>query len=440
MKFLLAALLLVPTAYAGTTWENTEGKRITATFARMVDDVVFLERDGRLYNVPLNQLSKDSREYALEMHGAVNALLNSADADREYPERIVVGLMDANPKLLEGRSLQMRGRIAQFEEQGNLRGQTVGVILQSGLRAEKDFSQEMSGGDFTLRVEGGRVMLLQAPSPSNLFPSVDLLMEVGEPLVVRTRVERGELLVLNDLPKEELNIPAPVQQTLAVYQRPEQVFRPDPSQEEMGGVSADDALQYGSQMASEGSIGEGELDLQQRVGGTLSVAKQSGIRYNGRSQVQLADGRYVDAESPEAASEIQITEDGDMMATQETVPAVSPSTLKPRRIDLVYTGITFNGQRQVKLPDGRIMGEDEAMQLQASQQLGEGARLVRSELPDSSVVVKDETGYRIKLSGGGYAALESPEGQVQLARDRERDLIHYQIGGRTGVVQVSGSM
>lgn len=441
MKSLLAIWILATTAYAGTTWENTAGKRITATYLGIVGEEVYIQRDGREYHVALSDLSAESRAFALEMRDAFECLETSQASDLEFPEHILLGMVDAKPNLVEGRTVSMSGHIARLEGQGTLRGSIVEVVLQSGLRTEVDFHEEMQGGDYAIRIEGGRALLVEEPSPSNPFPSVTLLLEVGQPLTVRTGIAGGEVYVLKEAPAapEEQSRPSvlkPVEQNLAVaYQRSARVYDAE-EESESNGVLSEASLGEATTATDAQIDAEDLAPIPDSSVDAIGMQKPSVIRFNGRPQVKLPDGRYVDADQPSSE-----TIGSPRSQTEKPAPLVArPISRQPRthrasstRNDLVHTGITFRGKAQVKLPDGRIMDEDQARAELHSISQGRTSSshaIVRSQLPSTSVVVKDETGYRIKLSAGGYAALDSPEGRRQLDHDRNRDYQNYRIGAQ----------
>lgn len=124
------------------------------------------------------------------------------------------------------------------------------------------------------------------------------------------------------------------------------------------------------------------------------------------TEVPIGDQQYFDDGTP---------------IPRETRRVATSDLVQPRE-----TGITYGGVKQVRLADGSFaeVGSDQAA-AQPKPERDLGIRDFRKQaaeqgmdIPPNTSLVKDETGIRVKLSGGGFAPVDSVLGRAQLAYDR----------------------
>ncbi len=440
MHLLFAALLLISAGSSGSTWTNKEGSTIQASFVSLTEEHVYLNRDHRTYKVPLERLSEESLAFTIDLRNALSDLRTTRWQTKAYPEHVLQAILDSDPALLKGRTLRMSATAARLLGPGNAEGPAVEIQTETGLRTVIA-PRETWDRQGTVKIVGSRAILIPDSSAStHPFQSLEALVGVGEPVVLPVTIREGSLVAL-DPPKRTVEKEAvvanplqklePVQVQISQYRPQSQVLaRAVSADRYSGGLGELESENDSHAPALEFPTSEPYTSIDSRTSeepeaGTIGMARRTGITFNGKRQILLSDGRYVPEDSEEALAQFHpaghdLNPDRTMATDAGAITADDALLEQSVRPDFKYTGITFNGKRQVKLADGRIV--DEASlglpSAAASHPQSLHSRDLSSPTPRNSVVVKDETGFRIKLSSGGFAPLYSPEGQAQLQWDR----------------------
>lgn len=432
MHLFFATLLLVSAGSTGSTWTNKEGSTIQASFVSLTEEHVRLNRDNRTYEVPLERLSEESLAFTTDLRNALSELRSTRWQTKTYPEEVLQAILGSNPELLKDRTLRMSATATRLIGPGNAEGPAVEIQTATGLRAVIA-PQETWDRQGTVKIVGSRAILIPDSSNESLpFQSLEALLGVGEPVVLPVTIRDGSLMAL-DPPKriveeavvaKPLQRLEPVQVKMSHYRPQSQVFARAVSVDSYsGGLGELESGNFSHAPAPEFPSSERYTSIDSRTSeepeaGTIGMARKTGITFNGKRQILLSDGRYVPEDSEEALAQFHpaptMTTDAGAIAAGHALQA------QPIRPEFEYTGITFNGKRQVKLADGRIVDEDSLGLTSAAAPHPQALPIhdLSTPAPRNSVVVKDETGFRIKLRSGGFAPMDSPEGQEQLRWDR----------------------
>lgn len=201
MKLTIAAFLAGSLALSAETWESTDGKSITADFVRLQDDSLTLRTGEKEYSVPMSRLSAKSQAYARFLQEKMKGLVSQNLDLAIIAESSLLDAISLDPKLAEGRYFLMEGNVKSISKSSSLGASpltTAVIVLSSGTRIELDMSGEADWKTTKVRVDSGKVVLTKATSYSDGkwkdFDDSKILMEIGQAVVFRSRVERGRLV------------------------------------------------------------------------------------------------------------------------------------------------------------------------------------------------------------------------------------------------------
>lgn len=202
-NLILAFLLTTVMAMASDTWESTDGKTINADFIRMNGNSVVLEMRGRKYTVPIEKLSKESKNYALYLNEELNKWAAVNLKQPIISEEVLNDLIAYNPRLTEGKHFLVEGRVKSIRGHSSRLKQdsrpTATIRLEEGTSVTSDFAEQADGRRTKIEVESERVMLMKARTLSggegwkNFTPERSLV-SVGETILLRAKVERGKII------------------------------------------------------------------------------------------------------------------------------------------------------------------------------------------------------------------------------------------------------
>lgn len=179
-------------------WTSADGRTITADFIKLAEGKVHLLVKGKLARVALEELSPASRSYAgfLQQELAKSAMSNSKSPI--LTERMLQDLLAFDPDLVEGKNYLVEGHVERIAKPSGPPSAKVEVTLNGKTRAVIDYADVAGGGQFKIKIGTDSVLLMGATGRSGgrwvNFTSERKLIAVGQPVVIRARVQRGKIV------------------------------------------------------------------------------------------------------------------------------------------------------------------------------------------------------------------------------------------------------
>ncbi len=191
----------------GSEWTNLEGKTITASFVRLSADgsLVVIQQGDRTFEVALEQLSEASKTQAQTLQKQKAAWAQQELLKPIFSEDVLLELANFSPSALSTKQQLVRGRVVKILRPESISRTQPRLELEFGTVTATDLTALYGEGQ-KLQVTEERVSIWSEITSSGLkrYRESEILVTLGQIVVIRSRVEDGKLIGLGLIDATEL--------------------------------------------------------------------------------------------------------------------------------------------------------------------------------------------------------------------------------------------